>query len=172
MRGLGAPDAEGHNHGYGNPAHGGDLDTPSIVDSHLVLVSVAADRQDQPSAVLEPGNAVVGMFDAVFPMGAADARIRQSHAVDPARFYPLERTNQEYVLDRDAHYGHEGWDWQNPYSWAARGVLAYPNAASSGLAPNVGGADLGEDPALVALNVRATAGVLEVGGFHTGGRDR
>lgn len=159
-------------HGYGNSARPGDLSSARVQDSHLELVSVAADRQDQPGSILEQGNAVVGMFDAVFPMGAADARIRQSHAVDPARFYPLERENQEYVLNRDAHYGLEGTDWQNPYSWAARGVLVYPNPASSGLAPNVGGVDKGADPALIALNVRATAGVLEVGGFHTGGRAR
>lgn len=165
-------DADARTHGYGNPARPGDLNTPSVIDSHLALVSVAADRQDQPRSILEPGNGVVGMFDAVFPMGAADARIRQSHAVDPARFYPLERLNQSEAINRDEHYGQEGWDWQNPYAWAARGVLVYPNPASTGLAPNIGAVDASPDPALVALNVRATAGVLEVGSFHTGGRAR
>lgn len=171
MKGSGVTvDSTSRRHGYGNEGNPGDLTTASVVESHLALVPYAADRQDQP--LLEPGNGVVGMFDAVFPMGAADARMRQSHAVDPARFYPLERQNQELLIERGEVYGHEGYDWQNPYAWAARGVLVYPNPASSGLEQNIGGANLSPDPAGVALNVRATAGVLEVGSFSAGGRAR
>ena len=97
-------------------------------------------------------------------MVAVNERIRQSHAVDPARFYPLEGENRTLLIEMGTAMGHEGSDWQNPYAWAARGVLVYPNPASTGLSPAYGVND-SPDPASVALNVRATAGMLQTGGF-------
>lgn len=93
-----------------------------------------------------------------------DDEIRSTHVVDPARFgYPLERSNETLLIELGSVYGREGSDFQNPYAWAARGVLAYPNPmvpTPGGLQPTfaVDGAMTSQE---VQANVQATSHILE-----------
>lgn len=124
-----------------------------------------ADLQEQPASVLELDYRPMTMFDGNYPWNlAADFSHRQSSYIDPMRTYPLARQNRELLIELGDEVGREGTDWQNPYAWAAGGVLGYPNANSSELVPAYGqnASSNGQD---LALNVRATAGVLQTGGF-------
>lgn len=94
--------------------------------------------------------------------GAQDAKIRSIAVVEPMCSYPLREQNREYLYELGTVVGREGYDWQNPYVWASRGVLAYPNENSSELETGIGGVGLGQTPADVLANVRSTSHALLV----------
>ena len=106
------------------------------------------------------------MFDDCYPwdMGQ-DAAIRNTRVVDPARFgYPLQQENEVLLVELSTVVGHEGTDWQNPYAWQARGVLAYPSPyvpPPGGLQPNYA-VNAAMTPEQVQMNVIAGSGILDV----------
>jgi hypothetical protein len=97
--------------------------------------------------------------------GRADVRLRTVAMTDPAKSYPLGRSNRELLLELSRVVGHEADDWQNPYAFASTGLLAYPSTHSPGIDPayGVGQAQRQNE---VAANITATRGVLAVGGFY------
>lgn len=118
----------------------------------------------EPFALRGPSDA--DMFDDCYPWDAGkDAAIRSTRLVDPSRFgYPLERENETLLLELSTVYGHEGTDWQNPYAWQSRGILAYPSPYTippGGLQPNYA-VDSAMTPQQVQMNVVAGSGILEV----------
>lgn len=118
----------------------------------------------EPFALRDPSDAA--MFDDCYPWDAGkDAAIRSTRLVDPSRFgYPLQRENETLLLELSTVYGHEGTDWQNPYAWQARGILAYPSPYASppgGLQPNYA-VDAAMTPQQIQMNVQAGSGILEV----------
>lgn len=125
---------------------------------------VYADVNEQPNAVVAIDYRPETMYDANPPWDlSADFACRQTSVVDPGRFYPLAHQNRELLFELGDEVGREGTDFQNPYAWAARGVLVYPNDLSPGLRPAYG-QNAGDNATDLALNIRATAGVLQVGG--------
>lgn len=106
------------------------------------------------------------MFDDCYPWDhRLDDAIRSTRLVDPARFgYPLEHANETLLIELGAVYGQEGNDFQNPYAWQARGVLAYPQPLvppPGGLQPNFG-VDGAMTQAEVQQNVISSSHILEV----------
>lgn len=106
------------------------------------------------------------MFDDCYPWDTQlDNAIRSTRLVDPDRYgYPLAESNRAYLYELGTVYGREGNDFQNPYTWQARGVLAYPSLLvppPGGLQANFG-VDAAMTPAEVQQNVTATSHILEV----------
>ena len=106
------------------------------------------------------------MFDDCYPWDTVlDNAIRSTRVVDPARFGSnLQRSNEVLLIELSTVYGHEGFDFQNPYAWQSTGVLAYPSAlvpAPGGLQPNFG-IDGAMTPAEVQQNIVASSHILEV----------
>lgn len=118
----------------------------------------------EPFALRGPGDAQ--MFDDCYPWDQQlDNAIRSTRLVDPARFgYPLQQSNEVLLVELGSVYGHEGNDFQNPYAWQARGILAYPSPlvpGPGGLQPNFG-VDGAMTSAEVQQNVIASSHILEV----------
>lgn len=147
QRGRGTVYAQDPTHPIVDGAHGGLLDTAEPYGGQGVRV---------------PEEIMFGALPRNGWDGAQDAKIRTIAVVEPLATDPLRERNREYLYEMGTVMGHEGFDWQNPYVWASRGVLAYPNENSSGMETGVGGVGLGQTPADVLMNVRSTSHALLV----------
>lgn len=91
----------------------------------------------------------------------ADNGIRNAHFVDDRRYGNSAREDLRELFQLDLVVGHEASDYQNPYAFAATGVLDYPSPFGTSLAPGTYGlGDGGQAEADVAINIRATQNVI------------
>lgn len=126
--------------------HGGLLDTSEPYAGQAVAI---------------PEEVMFGALPRRAWAGDQDAKLRSPAVVDQSRNDPMHGPNRELLVELGTIVGREGYDYQNPYAWTATGVLAYPNA-ESGISSGIGGVGLGQTVKEIELNVRATAGVLQV----------
>lgn len=102
------------------------------------------------------------MFSATYPWDRyRDAQIRSAGVVAP--MLSCGDPSPDYLVELGTVYGEEGSDYQNPYVWQGRGVLAFPTVRDPGLAANYG-VDLGQNYADLLLNVQATQHVAIIPG--------
>jgi len=93
----------------------------------------------------------------------ADASIRNAHFVDPGRYGNSAREDDLELIHLDQIVGHEAWDYQNPYAFASLGVIEYPTPFGTQIDPRYGLGDGGVAAQDVAINIRATANVIQRG---------
>lgn len=94
------------------------------------------------------------MFSATYPWDLLrDSLIRTRAVVDPV--HSVGDRAPDYLVELGTVYGEEGTDYQNPYVWQGRGVLAFPTLRDPGLVPAYG-VDLGQNYSDLLLNVQAT----------------